>query len=121
MLIHETRDQAGQPYGLQLGFATLRSWLLPGRHISVRDAPTSFGQVSYSIAATHGTVTATVTGPSRVLPHTMALRLRLPTGARLLGVTIDGRRWTRFDSRAGTIQLPRTKATITLVARRSAA
>jgi hypothetical protein len=121
MLVHETRDRAGQPYGLQLGFAALRSWLLPGRHIAVRNAPTSFGQVSYTIAAKPRTVTATVTGPSRILPHRMALRLRLPTGARLLGVTIAGRRWTRFDARTGTIQLPRTKATITLVARRSAA
>jgi hypothetical protein len=121
MLVHETRDRGGQPYGLQLGFAALRNWLLPGRHVALRNAPTSFGPVSFSIAAGARTVTATVTEPSRKLPRTIALRLRLPAGSRLLGVTIDGRPWTNLDASSGTIQLPRTGGTVTLVARRSAA
>jgi hypothetical protein len=121
MLVHETRDRAGQPYGLQLAFAALRRWLLPGRHIVVQNAPTSFGQVSYSITTAPRAVSVTVTGPSRTRPKTMAIRLRLPRGARLLGVTFGGRRWTRFDATTGTIQLPLTRGTITLVARRSAA
>jgi hypothetical protein len=121
MLVHETRDRAGQPYGLQLGFAALRSWLLPGKRIAVQNAPTSFGPVSFSITASARTLAISVSAPTRAHPRAFALRLRLPAGARLLGVTVDGRRWTPFDAKTGTIQLPRTGGALTLVARRSAA
>jgi hypothetical protein len=119
MLVHETRDRAGHPYGLQLGFAALRRWLLPGRHIDVRNAPTSFGPVSYSIAAGARTLAISVTEPKRSRPKTLSLRLRLPAGARLLGVTVGGRRWTKFDAKTGTIQLPRTSGVVNVEARRS--
>jgi hypothetical protein len=119
-LVHETRDRSGAPYGLQLAFATPRTWLLPGRHISVRNAPTSFGPVSYAVAAGSRSVQVSVSPPARA-PHVLALRLRLPAGARITGVTIDGRSWPRFDARSGTIELPRTSSTFTLIARRSGA
>lgn len=119
-LVHETRDRSGGPYGLQLAFATPRSWLLPGRRIVVRNAPTSFGPVSFSIAAGARTVAVTVDGPQRAAPRSVSVRLRLRVGSRLLGVTLDGRRYSRFDARTGTIQLPRT-GSFTLVARRSGA
>jgi hypothetical protein len=121
MLVHETRDRAGEPYGLQLAFATPRGWLLPGKRIVVRNAPTSFGPVSFSIAAAARTIAVTVTEPARARPRALALRLRLPAGSRLTGVTLDGRRYTRFDSRTGTIELPRTGGEVTLVAHRSTA
>jgi hypothetical protein len=120
-LVHETRSASGAPSGLQLAFAAPRRWLLPGRRISVRNAPTSFGRVSFSIAAGRRTVRVTVDGPDRQAPPAFALRLRLPAGVRLLGVTLDGRPYTRFDARTGTITLPRPRGEITLVARRSAA
>jgi hypothetical protein len=117
-LVHETRDSAGRPYGLRLAFSTPRTWLQAGRHIAVRNAPTSFGPVSFQLDAGPMTVTATITPPPHA-PRAFALRLRLPAGIRLLALTLDGHRSTRFDARTATIQLPRTTGTITLVARRS--
>ena len=119
-LVHETRDRSGAPYGLQLAFATPRSWLLPGRHVSVRNAPTSFGPVSYSVAAGVRSVQVEISPPARA-PRTFALRLRLPAAARLTGVTVNGQPWQRFDARTGTIELPRTSNTLMLIARRSGA
>ena len=47
-LVHETRGPRGAPTGLELAFATPRAWLEPGKTISVRNAPTSFGPLSYT-------------------------------------------------------------------------
>ena len=49
LLVHETRAESGTPHGLRLAHATPRSWLMPGKEIVVRSAPTSFGPVSFSI------------------------------------------------------------------------
>ena len=37
--------------GLRLAFATPRAWLAPGKRIAVAGAPTGFGPLSYSLAA----------------------------------------------------------------------
>lgn len=117
MLVHETRDAAGNPSGLQLAFATPRPWLRPGRRVAVRNAPTSFGPVSFSIAAGHGTVDISVDEPQRAQPRSVALRLRLPTGSRLAGVTLGGRAYPRFDARTATIELPIERGPVTIEAR----
>src|SRR5262249_1199660 len=106
--------------GLQLAFATPRTWLLPGRRIAVKNAPTSFGPVSFTIHADVRSLAITVDEPTRSTPRTLALRLRLPAGIRLTGVTLGGHPYAGFNARTGTIQLPRTGRQITLVAHRSA-
>jgi len=105
MLVHETRDAAGEPRGLQLAYATPRAWLEPGKRIAVRNAPTSFGPVSFAIAAGDGSAHLTVDAPRRSTPATLSIRLRLPEGERLTAVTLGGRPWTRFDAGTGTIDL----------------
>jgi hypothetical protein len=105
MLVHETIDRAGEPYGLQLAYATPRAWLRPGQTIAVRDAPTSFGPVSFSIAAGNGVVRASVVVPDRAAPKALSLRLRLPDGYRIVRVTLGGRPWQRVDAASGTIDL----------------
>jgi hypothetical protein len=83
LLVHE------QNGGLDLAFATPRAWLADGRTIRVRNAPTSFGPVSYTIERRGSKVVARLE-----LPHVRArLRLRLPTGDR----TVD------LGGRGGTI------------------
>jgi hypothetical protein len=76
--------------GLELAFATPRAWLAPGKRIAVRDAPTSFGRVSFTLVASAGNVAVTVDAP-RV--RSLRLRLRLPHETR----TID------LGGRSGTI------------------
>jgi hypothetical protein len=85
LLVHERRGPLGAPIGLDLAFSTPRAWLADGKEIDVRNAPTSFGKVSYSIGRHGSSVVAHL-----VLPHTedVRLRLRLPAGERLERVLV---------------------------------
>ncbi|HYA09463.1 MAG TPA: hypothetical protein VEG24_07720, partial [Gaiellaceae bacterium] len=116
MLVHETRDGAGEPSGLRLAYATPRPWLRPGKRIEVRNAPTSFGPVSFSIVAGTGSARATVDVPGRPAPKALSLRLRLPHGLRLTRVTVAGRPWRRFDPDSGTIDLTGRKGRVEVAA-----
>jgi len=96
LLVHET---AG---GVGLAFATPRWWLAAGRRITVRDAPTAFGPVSYTLIARRGAVDIAVTPPAT---GSLRLRLRLPRDERLGTVTLDGKPYDRTDHTTGTIDL----------------
>jgi hypothetical protein len=115
MLVHET------PAGLQLAYATPRAWLGAGKRIAVASAPTSFGPLSYSLAATAGAVSAAVDVPERTPPRALSLRLRLPRGGRIAAVTVGGRAWSRFDRATGTIDLSGLTGHLDVVARLSQA
>src|SRR5437764_8428827 len=80
MLVHETAGRDGVPHGLELAFATPRAWLAPGRRIAVRDAPTPFGRLTYSLAARRGSVHASLDVPRSPALRTLKLRLRVPAG-----------------------------------------
>jgi pimeloyl-ACP methyl ester carboxylesterase len=116
MLVHETRDGETTPTGLELAFATPRSWLRPGSRIAVERMPTSAGPVSYELRADADTVAATVGIPSRAPLDRLRLRLRLPAGKRIGSVTVDGRPYSRFNSRTNTIDLTGLEGTVALVA-----
>jgi hypothetical protein len=70
MLVHEVVGI------LRLGYATPRAWLAPGKRIEVRNAPTSFGPVSYTIESRANDVLVTVEVPPEATD--VSLRLRLP-------------------------------------------
>jgi hypothetical protein len=114
MLVHETTRE-GRPFGLELAYATPRGWLVPGKSVAVRRAPTSFGPVSYEIDAGSGQIEATVEVPTRRPPVSLRLRLRVPIGRRVVAVHVDGRP-RPFDSPTGTIDLSGLRGTISLVA-----
>jgi hypothetical protein len=104
LLVHETRGPDGAPHGLELAYATPRPWLADGRTISVEQAPTSFGPVSYSLARVGSTVQGSIEPPSQPSPASLELRLRLPAGEHLGAVRIDGRPAV-VDRRSDTIDL----------------
>ncbi len=114
MLVHETTRE-GRPFGLELAYATPRGWLAPGKSVAVRGAPTSFGPVSYEIDAGSGQIEATVEVPTRRPPVSLRLRLRVPTGRRVVAVRVEGRP-RPFDRATGTIDLSGLRGTISLVA-----
>jgi hypothetical protein len=114
MLVHETTAADGAPRGLRLAFATPRPWLAPGRSIAVRNVPTSFGPVSYAIEAGAGALRVTLELPTRGSPRKIALRLRLPGGARITGVRLADRPWRRFDPAAETVDLTGIKGSVEL-------
>jgi hypothetical protein len=89
MLVHERRGRFGAPAGLDLAFSTPRAWLADGQDVSVADAPTSFGKVSYSLSRRGSSV-----GIHLVLPaHARArLRIRVPAGERVASVSFGARR-----------------------------
>ena len=107
MLVHESRGPAGGPVGLQLAFSTPRAWLADGKSIVVRNAPTSFGPVSYSVAR-RGRDVRIVVDPPPSLPDRLELRLRLPSGERIAHVG------AAFDRTTGTIELPKRRGEFTL-------
>jgi hypothetical protein len=116
MLVHE-HETGGVARGLELAFATPRSWLRPGRQIRVTGAPTTFGTLSYTLSAFDGVVRASIDMPRSVALRTVKLRLRLPAGEHLTQVLLDGRPYRRFDAGTGTIELTGRRGRISLEAR----
>jgi hypothetical protein len=104
-LVHETESRRGRPEGLELAYGTPRAWLAPGKQIVVRDTPTSFGLLSFSLGASRGTVRASVDVPPAENLRSLRLRLRLPRGVRIASVDLDGRAYTRVDRATATIDL----------------
>ena len=92
---------------LWLARATPRAWLEQGQKISVKDAPTFFGTVSYEIISDveHGTINATVEMPSRHPPQNVVLRFRHPKALPIQSVTINGNDWKHFNKDKETIEL----------------
>jgi len=119
MLVHETRTRDLDPRGLELAYATPRAWLRPGKRIVVRGAPTSFGPVSFSIRSLADELRVALEVPERSPPETLGLRLRLPAGDRIAGITLDGQPFRRFDARTGTIDLSGRAGQLQLVVRLS--
>jgi hypothetical protein len=84
MLVMEDGDS------LWLAKATPRAWLAQGKRISVKNAPTHFGVVSYEIVSDveHGKITATIEMNSA---KTVLLRFRHPKAAPIRSVTVNGK------------------------------
>jgi hypothetical protein len=95
--------------------STPRAWLEAGKSIIVRDAPTSFGPVSYSIKRQQNVVHIDVTPPASLAPVTLRLRLRLPTGQRIATVNLSGDP-VPFLAKTGTIDLTGRAGELELVA-----
>jgi hypothetical protein len=116
-LVHELRDAHTEPFGLELAAATPRAWLAPGKTISVRAAPTSFGPLSYTLTSRRGVIQATVDVPSVAPLRRLWLRLRLPHAGRLTTVELDGASYKRFNRDSGLIDLSGRKGRLILEAR----
>jgi hypothetical protein len=115
LLVHEVRDREAQPTGLELAFSTPRGWLAKGKTITVQDAPTSFGTLSYTIERRGNRVLADLTVPGSRLLRSLRLRLRLPSGEEVATVEAAGRA-VPFDSRSGTIDLTGLRGVVRVVA-----
>jgi hypothetical protein len=102
--------QDGTP-ALRLAFATPRAWLAAGKRIEVAGAPTRFGPVSYSLAASSHQVRVHVDAPPGA--RSLLVRLRLPGGRRIVAVT--PRR--PFDRSTGTLDLTGAKIPLDFVVR----
>jgi len=82
----------GRPDTLRISFATPRLWLADGKSISVKNAPTAFGLVSFEMRSRlgKGLVVADVAAPPRA-PARMLIRARVPRGWRVISARADGK------------------------------
>jgi len=110
MLVRESGDR------LYLDSGAPRAWFLPGRRIQVDGAATFFGDLSFRIEShtERGFIEARITPPQRSRPKQIVLRLRHPSGKRIVRVELSGENWTQFDAERETIILPRDERVITV-------
>lgn len=90
-----------------LGKAIPRDWLVHGKRVSVKAAPTRFGRVDFEMRSfiNDGRVEVDVkTSPN--FAATTQLRLRVPQGMVLQSVHVNGRPWTLLDPEQQVITLP---------------
>ncbi len=117
---HQLRSMLVMEMGrdLHLARGTPRRWLEANQRVAVRQAPTYFGEVSYSIhsRAGEGRIEATVNPPKRNPPANLFLRLRHPASAPLKRVTINGREWKNFDAAKEWISLPHANGEVKVAA-----
>ncbi len=83
---------------LDLCTAAPRAWLEQGKTIAVTDAPTHFGNVSFTVRSdvAHDRITATVTPPTR-MPVAVRLRIRHPQAKPIKSAKLNGSKATFSD------------------------
>ncbi len=104
---------------LYLGRGVPRRWLESKDGVRADAAPTYFGPVTYSLAAGSEarTLHATVTLPARNPAKTVWLVTRLPQGASIREVTIDGKAWAGIDAQREAIRLPNSPGQLDIIVR----
>jgi hypothetical protein len=100
MLIREDGNR------LILAQAVPQHWLDAGEQVTVRDAPTRFGNVSYTIVShvDKGWIAVKLDPPKRNPPKAIVLCLRHPGKAQIRSVTIEGKPIEHFRDGAITLK-----------------
>ncbi len=103
MLVRESDDHT-----LLLMQATPRAWLEDGKQISVKRAPTWFGDVSIEVrsSARSGTIRADVKLDAREPGTSVLLRIRHPEGKPMRQVSVNGKAWRDFDAQQEWVRIP---------------
>jgi hypothetical protein len=92
---------------LKLGEGIPRQWLEPGKKVSVKEAPTEFGEISYKIRAqADGSMQVHVEPPKRRTSAKISLKLREPGMRKIAKVNTSGPGHVQFSDE--TIVLPKT-------------
>jgi hypothetical protein len=109
--VHRLRDMILTEHGgdLVLAAATPERWLAPGQQIEVKNAPTHYGPVSFTLRGGEGEVRGLIELPQRNPYRHAWLTVRAPGGGTPAAVTIDGKRWPRVNVTGNRIRLPKVK------------
>ena len=91
-------------------------WMQDGMMVSVRQAPTRFGTVAYTITShiNDGYIEAKITPPIRNAPDSIVVRLRHPHEKKIQSVTVDGKEYNNFDSEKETVTITSWSGTISV-------
>jgi hypothetical protein len=94
MLINEVGGDT-----LMIGQAVPRAWLKNGKRIRVKDAPTYFGDVSFSMEgeSLSREIIATIELAPRTSTRTLLVRFRHPDSKPIRSVSVNGKAWQNFD------------------------
>ncbi len=107
--LHQTRTMLVQERGNELWLAPFvtSNWLRDGQHVSVKNAPSQFGQVSYQIQshANKGYIEAIINPPTGQSPGCLVIRLRHPDGKPMRAVTVIDKPHTDFDPQEETVRI----------------
>jgi hypothetical protein len=107
--LHQTRTMLVAERGDQLWLAPFipSDWLRDGQTLTVSNAPTQFGPVSYQIAShlAEGCIRATILPPLRRMPSRIILRLRTPESSPIRFARLNGKPYADLDRAAGLVPL----------------
>jgi hypothetical protein len=94
-------------------------WLKDGMKVSVRNAPTRFGKVGYTITShvAEGEIDAVVRLPVNCTAKKVVLRLRHPEGKPMQSVTVQGKPHKDFDPKKETITFVPSGENVTIRAK----
>jgi hypothetical protein len=110
--LRQTREMFVMERGQELWLAPFATnvWMADGKRVSVRNAPTHFGPVSYEIVShvATGYIEATIDPPTRYAPSALVIRLRHPEGKPMRKVTVNGQAHTDFDAEREIVRLKPT-------------
>jgi hypothetical protein len=116
--LHQTRTMLVTERGDQLWLAPFitSNWLKDGQTLSVSNAPTRFGPVSYHLEShvAQGYIRATIHPPARETPSQIVLRLRHPEGGQIQSVQLNGKSHRDFDKATGLVRLKPAGKTLEL-------
>jgi hypothetical protein len=92
------------------------NWLKEGMTVAVRNAPTRFGSVAYTLLShiDSGSIEASIEPPIRNPPKCVILRIRHPEGKTMKSVTVDGKPHADFDPETETVRLAPATAPVKL-------
>ncbi len=83
------------------------NWLRDGLVVAVKDAPTTFGRVSYRMTSSmdDGFIETVVDVPQRRRPEHVVVRLRHPEGKPIRAATVDGQAHEDIDRASHTVRV----------------
>ena len=107
--LHQSRTMLLTERGDELWLAPFVTdqWLHDGMRVRVRNAPSFFGPVSYTIASAVGSghMDALIEPPTRPGLKAIVLRLRHPEGRAIRSVQVDGQPHAAFDNARQIVRL----------------
>ena len=74
-----------------------REWLKPGQCCGIEKTATWFGPASVLYTGGDKEILCQLKGPARNPPKEIRVRFRHPQEKALAGVTVNGKRWTKFQ------------------------
>jgi hypothetical protein len=115
--VHRLRDMLLTEYDgdLLLAPATPERWLAQGQEIQVRNAPTHYGPLSFTLRGGDGEARGTIELPERNPYRHAWLTVRAPEGRKIGSVSINGKPWTDVDATQNRIRLPKQKGAMEVV------